>query len=106
MHYVEWPAKLGNVGGRLGIEIPERQLDNGWGVDDAAITFAKTTRTGGDRLLAHCKDVPFGPWSVLSIKSSIQAYSARHLHVSWPGWGFKDRSRLRKVHRSRAMSAR
>lgn len=72
MHNIERPAKLGNICGRFGIEVPEGQLDNGWRVDDAAITFTKTTSPGGDRLLTHGKDVTIGPYSVLSIKSSIQ----------------------------------
>ena len=67
MHYVEWPAKLGNVCGRFGIEISERKLDNGWRIDDAAVAFSKPTRTGCDRLLTQCKDVAIGPYAILSI---------------------------------------
>ena len=106
MHYIEWPAKLGSICGRLGVEILERQLDNGWRVNDAAVAFTKATRTGGDGLLSKCKDVAIGPRTALSIKFCTQTYSARDLHVSWPARGLKNRSRFRKVHWSRAMSAR
>lgn len=106
MHYVERPAKLGNICGRFGIEILERQLDNGRRVDDAAVAFSKATRTGGDRLLTECKNVAISPKTDLSMKISMSACSARHLHVPWPARGLKDWSRFREVHRSSALSAR
>lgn len=106
MNYIEWPAKLGNICGRLGVEVLERQLDNGRRVNDATVAFAKTTRTGGDGLLSKCKDIAIGPRTALSIKFCMQTYSARDLHVSRPARGLKDRSRFRKVQWSRAMSAR
>ena len=52
MYNVEWPAKFGNICRGFGIEIPQRQLDYGRRVDDAAVALSKTTRTSGDGLLA------------------------------------------------------
>ena len=90
MHYVEWPAKLRYVCFGFGIEILERQLDDGRRVDDAAVAFSETTSSGGDGLLPEGKNVTIGPKTVLSIQSSIPACYARDLHVSWPARSFKD----------------
>lgn len=57
MHNIEGPAKLLNVIDRLGVEISQTKLHNGWRINDTAVALPKAASTCGDGLLTDPKNV-------------------------------------------------
>lgn len=53
VHDIEGPTQLSKIRRGARIEVTKSKLDNRWRINDTAISFSKTTGTGGDGLLAN-----------------------------------------------------